>query len=161
MNTGIDTTLPVRCSATAPPSGASSNIASPVSVSEEDAAKAPQADNAIVASPAGQEDEFSDAEGGPTYPTLVFYSLDGTDYLEIVMPVRRPNGTYDTLTNEAGLIAWFEGGAKIPADPFTDATLGLIKADENPVGTRIFGPVARELREKRYMKIVSLAPEVI
>ena len=37
----------------------------------------------------------------------------------------------------------------------------LIKADENPVGTRIFGPVARELREKNYMKIVSLAPEVL
>ena len=35
------------------------------------------------------------------------------------------------LTNEAGLIAWFEAGAKIPADPFTDASLGLIKADEN------------------------------
>ncbi len=35
------------------------------------------------------------------------------------------------LTNEAGLIAWFEGGAKIPADPFTDPLLGLVKADEN------------------------------
>ena len=35
------------------------------------------------------------------------------------------------LTNEAGLIAWFEAGAKIPADPFTDASLGLVKADEN------------------------------
>ena len=37
----------------------------------------------------------------------------------------------------------------------------LIDADMNPRGTRIFGPVARELRDKRYMKIVSLAPEVI
>ncbi len=35
------------------------------------------------------------------------------------------------LTNEVGLIAWFEAGAKIPADPFTDAALGLVKADEN------------------------------
>lgn len=35
------------------------------------------------------------------------------------------------LTNEVGLIAWFEAGAAIPADPFTDATLGLIKVDEN------------------------------
>ena len=33
--------------------------------------------------------------------------------------------------------------------------------DKNPVGTRIFGPVARELREKGFMKIVSLAPEVL
>jgi large subunit ribosomal protein L14 len=37
----------------------------------------------------------------------------------------------------------------------------LIKVDNEPVGTRVFGPVARELREKRFMKIVSLAPEVI
>ena len=37
----------------------------------------------------------------------------------------------------------------------------LIKDDKNPKGTRIFGPVARELRDKKYMKIVSLAPEVI
>jgi large subunit ribosomal protein L14 len=37
----------------------------------------------------------------------------------------------------------------------------LIKDDGEPVGTRVFGPVARELRERRFMKIVSLAPEVI
>lgn len=37
----------------------------------------------------------------------------------------------------------------------------LVKDDGEPVGTRVFGPVARELREKRFMKIVSLAPEVI
>ena len=37
----------------------------------------------------------------------------------------------------------------------------LIDDGGNPVGTRVFGPVARELREKRFMKIVSLAPEVI
>ena len=37
----------------------------------------------------------------------------------------------------------------------------IIKEDKNPVGTRIFGPVARELREKNVMKIVSLAPEVL
>jgi len=37
----------------------------------------------------------------------------------------------------------------------------IIKEDRNPVGTRIFGPVARELREKSFMKIVSLAPEVL
>ena len=36
----------------------------------------------------------------------------------------------------------------------------VIKEDKNPVGTRIFGPVARELRDRNYMKIVSLAPEV-
>jgi large subunit ribosomal protein L14 len=37
----------------------------------------------------------------------------------------------------------------------------IIKEDKTPVGTRIFGPVARELREKGFMKIVSLAPEVL
>jgi large subunit ribosomal protein L14 len=37
----------------------------------------------------------------------------------------------------------------------------LINADGEPVGTRVFGPVARELREKKFLKIVSLAPEVI
>ncbi|MDO4288237.1 MAG: 50S ribosomal protein L14 [Eubacterium sp.] len=37
----------------------------------------------------------------------------------------------------------------------------LIKDDKNPRGTRIFGPVARELRDKKFMKIVSLAPEVL
>jgi large subunit ribosomal protein L14 len=37
----------------------------------------------------------------------------------------------------------------------------LIQDDGNPKGTRIFGPVARELRDKNYMKIVSLAPEVV
>lgn len=37
----------------------------------------------------------------------------------------------------------------------------LVKDDGEPIGTRVFGPVARELREKRFMKIVSLAPEVI
>src|SRR3954453_2282441 len=38
---------------------------------------------------------------------------------------------------------------------------GLVEKDNEPVGTRIFGPVARELRAKRFMKIISLAPEVL
>ena len=44
---------------------------------------------------------------------------------------------------------------------FDDKAAVLIKDDKNPRGTRIFGPVARELRDKDYMKILSLAPEVI
>jgi large subunit ribosomal protein L14 len=44
---------------------------------------------------------------------------------------------------------------------FDENAAVIIKEDGNPRGTRIFGPVARELREKRYMKIVSLAPEVL
>ena len=44
---------------------------------------------------------------------------------------------------------------------FDDNACVLIKDDKSPIGTRVLGPVARELREKDYMKIVSLAPEVL
>ena len=44
---------------------------------------------------------------------------------------------------------------------FDENAAVIIKEDKNPRGTRIFGPVARELREKDFMKILSLAPEVI
>jgi len=54
--------------------------------------------------------------------------------------VRRPNGTYIR---------------------FDDNAVVLIKDDKTPRGTRIFGPVARELRDRDFMKIVSLAPEVL
>ena len=54
--------------------------------------------------------------------------------------VRRPDGSYIK----------FDGNAAV-----------LINNQNEPIGTRIFGPVARELRAKRFMKIVSLAPEVL
>ncbi|MGB7919737.1 MAG: 50S ribosomal protein L14 [Desulfobacterales bacterium] len=44
---------------------------------------------------------------------------------------------------------------------FDDNSAVLISASREPIGTRIFGPVARELRAKKFMKIISLAPEVI
>ena len=44
---------------------------------------------------------------------------------------------------------------------FDENAAVIVKEDKNPVGTRIFGPVARELREKDYLKILSLAPEVL
>lgn len=44
---------------------------------------------------------------------------------------------------------------------FDDNAAVLINASKEPVGTRVFGPVARELRERKFMKIVSLAPEVL
>ena len=44
---------------------------------------------------------------------------------------------------------------------FDDNACVLIKDDKSPVGTRVLGPVARELRDKEYMKIISLAPEVL
>ncbi|MED5370387.1 MAG: 50S ribosomal protein L14 [Myxococcota bacterium] len=54
--------------------------------------------------------------------------------------VRRADGTYIRFDNNSAV---------------------LINKDGEPIGTRIFGPVARELRAKRYMKIVALAPEVL
>lgn len=54
--------------------------------------------------------------------------------------IRRPDGSYLRFDKSAAVI---------------------IDKDNNPRGTRIFGPVARELREKNFMKIVSLAPEVL
>lgn len=54
--------------------------------------------------------------------------------------VRRKDGTYIRFDENAAVI---------------------INEDKNPTGTRIFGPVARELREKEYLKILSLAPEVL
>ncbi|MCQ2798943.1 MAG: 50S ribosomal protein L14 [Bacilli bacterium] len=44
---------------------------------------------------------------------------------------------------------------------FDDNAVVIINADGDPIGTRVFGPVARELRDKGYMKIISLAPEVL
>ena len=44
---------------------------------------------------------------------------------------------------------------------FDENAAVIIQDDNNPMGTRIFGPVARELREKKFMRIVSLAPEVL
>ena len=55
-------------------------------------------------------------------------------------PLRRADGSYIRFDENAAVI---------------------IKEDKNPRGTRIFGPVARELREKEYTKILSLAPEVL
>ena len=44
---------------------------------------------------------------------------------------------------------------------FDDNAVILLSGENNPLGSRVFGPVARELREKNYMKIISLAPEVL
>ena len=52
----------------------------------------------------------------------------------------------------------FDDGSYIK---FDETAAVIIKDDQNPRGTRIFGPIARELREKNYLKILSLAPEVL
>ncbi|MDD2403445.1 MAG: 50S ribosomal protein L14 [Victivallaceae bacterium] len=58
--------------------------------------------------------------------------------------------TKSPIRREDGSVLRFDNNAAV-----------LIDKDNNPIGTRIFGPVARELREKNFMKIVSLAPEVL
>ena len=55
---------------------------------------------------------------------------------------------------------WIAGHAH-PERRFDDNAVVLIDDNKEPRGTRIFGPVARELREREFMKIISLAPEVI
>ena len=57
-----------------------------------------------------------------------------------VAKIRRPDGSYLRFDENAAV---------------------LVDKDNNPIGTRIFGPVARELRDKNFMKIISLAPEVL
>jgi len=60
------------------------------------------------------------------------FARHGKKVLLMDCDMRRPMlHRHFKLTNEAGLIAWFEAGAKIPADPFTDASLGFTKVDEN------------------------------
>jgi len=60
------------------------------------------------------------------------FARHGKKTLLVDCDLRRPMlHRHFKLTNELGLIAWFEGGAKIPADPFTDPTLGLVKVEDN------------------------------
>ena len=71
------------------------------------------------------------AKKGKVYRAVIVRSKSG---------IRRPDGTHIRFDENAAVI---------------------IREDKNPRGTRIFGPVARELREKDYTKILSLAPEVL
>ena len=76
------------------------------------------------------------APGGAVKKGYVFRSV----WVRYARGVRRADGSYVRFDENAAV---------------------LIKDDKNPRGTRIFGPVARELRDKDYMKILSLAPEVL
>ena len=68
------------------------------------------------------------------------YAGIGDTIVATVKERRRPDGSYIKFDENAAV---------------------LLKADGDPRGTRIFGPVGRELREKKFMKIISLAPEVL
>ena len=78
--------------------------------------------------------------GGPCTPVVKKGDVVKAVVVRSVSGVRRNDGTYIKFDENAAVI---------------------IKEDKNPKGTRIFGPVARELREKEYLKILSLAPEVL
>ena len=71
---------------------------------------------------------------------LANYGYEGTVLLPVPLEVRRPDGSLIRFDRNAAV---------------------LINAQGEPVGTRIFGPVTRELRSRNHMKIVSLAPEVL
>ena len=71
---------------------------------------------------------------------VAVYETDPEVYAALRKESRRQDGTYIRFDDNAAV---------------------LIDAQREPVGTRIFGPVARELRAKRFMKIISLAPEVL
>ena len=75
-----------------------------------------------------------------------------------------PNGTVkEGKVVKAVIVRTVEGVRRNDGSyiKFGDNACVLIKDDKSPIGTRVLGPVARELREKDYMKIVSLAPEVL
>ena len=73
----------------------------------------------------------------------------GTVVKAVVVRTRKVR-TAAPIRRDDGSVLRFDGNAVV-----------IIDKDNNPRGTRIFGPVARELREKKFMKIVSLAPEVL
>ena len=66
-----------------------------------------------------------------------------------------------TLTQPPGRLLGAIIGSVMALIVFIFMAVVLIGDDGNPKGTRIFGPVARELRERKFMKIISLAPEVV
>jgi large subunit ribosomal protein L14 len=86
------------------------------------------------------------------------------DVIVVAVKVAIPNGPIKKGAIEKAVIVRTKKEFRRPDGSFIrfdDNACVLIDANKNPKGKRIFGPVARELREKDYMKIVSLAPEVL
>ena len=80
---------------------------------------------------------------------LAYTTLPVAQFPEVAPPTVVVRTAYP-IRRRDGSVLRFDGNAVV-----------IIDKDGNPKGTRIFGPVARELREKNFMKIVSLAPEVL
>ena len=88
----------------------------------------------------------TDGHAEPTFmgPRLGAFRRSGLVVRAVVVRTKKP------VNREDGSCLRFDSNAIV-----------IIDKDSNPRGTRIFGPVARELREKNFMKIISLAPEVL
>ena len=86
------------------------------------------------------------------------------DRIKVTVKEASPDGTIKKGTVQDAVIVRTRKEVRRADGPyvrFDQNAAVLIKEDGTPIGTRVFGPVARELRDKNFMKIVSLAPEVI
>jgi large subunit ribosomal protein L14 len=87
------------------------------------------------------------------------------DIVKVTIKKDTPNGTakkgkvYDAVIIRTKGVVRREDGSYVSFD--NNALVLIDKKTNNPIGTRIFGPVSRELRAKNFMKIISLAPEVV
>ncbi len=119
-----------------------------------------------------QESRLKVADNSGAKEVLVIRVLGGTgtryagvgDKIVVTVKQAMPNGTVKKGTVSRAVVVRTKNklrrkdGSYIS---FSDNAVVLLNASDEPRGTRIFGPVARELREKQYMKIISLAPEVL
>ncbi len=86
------------------------------------------------------------------------------DVIRITVKEAQPRGTVKKGTNHKAVIVRTQAPIRRPDGSFLrfdNNAVVLVDDQNNPRGTRIFGPIARELREKNFMKVVSLAPEVL
>lgn len=119
-----------------------------------------------------QESRLVIADNSGAKEVLVIKVLGGTrrryanigDIVTVTVKKASPNGTVKKGDVVKAVIVRTKSGLRRQDGSyikFDENAAVIIKEDSNPRGTRIFGPVARELREKNFMKIVSLAPEVL
>lgn len=86
------------------------------------------------------------------------------DIVVVSIKSASPRGTVKRKSIQKAVVVRSKKGVKRKDGTsvrFDDNAVVIIDADKNPKGTRVFGPIARELREKGYQKIISLAPEVV
>lgn len=119
-----------------------------------------------------QETRLKVADNSGAREALVIRVLGGSkrkfgnigDVVVVTVKKATPNGTVGKgKVCKAVIVRTVQGVRRDDGSyiKFDDNACVLIKDDKSPIGTRVFGPVARELRDKDYMKIVSLAKEVL